>query len=99
MPAFVALMRGINVGSTRKLPMADLRELCVKRGLHQPETYIQSGNLIVDAESNADQLRALLEQAIKTQFGFAVDVVLRTANSWSKYIAANPFPDEAHVSP
>jgi uncharacterized protein (DUF1697 family) len=47
MRTFVALMRGINVGSARKLPMAELRALCTKAGLKRPETYIQSGNLIV----------------------------------------------------
>jgi len=35
---FVALMRGINVGSTRKLPMAELRALSIKLGLQRPET-------------------------------------------------------------
>ncbi len=54
MPTFVALLRGINVGSARKVPMAALRELCVKRGLQRPETYIQSGNLIVDADGDAE---------------------------------------------
>jgi uncharacterized protein (DUF1697 family) len=96
---FVALMRGINVGSTRKLPMADLRELCVKCGLRQPETYIQSGNLIVDAENDANELRALLEHAINSQFGFAVDVVVRTPSAWAKYVAVNPFADDANVLP
>jgi uncharacterized protein (DUF1697 family) len=37
---FVALIRGINVGSTRKLPMADLRALSTKIGLRHPQTYI-----------------------------------------------------------
>ena len=53
MQTFVALMRGINVGSTRKVPMAELRALCAKAGCKHPETYIQSGNLIVDAEGDA----------------------------------------------
>lgn len=48
MRTFVAPMRGINVGAARKLPMADLRALCVKLGLKRPQTYIQSGNLLVD---------------------------------------------------
>jgi uncharacterized protein (DUF1697 family) len=99
MPTFVALLRGINVGSTRKVPMATLRELCITRGLARPETYIQSGNLIVDAEADADEVRALLEPALKKQFGFAVDVVVRTANAWAKYIAANPFAEETDVLP
>jgi uncharacterized protein (DUF1697 family) len=99
MATFVALLRGINVGSARKLPMAELRALCSKRGLHRPETYIQSGNLIVDADSDADGLRTLLEKEIKAQFGFGVDVVVRAASAWRKYIDVNPFADDANISP
>jgi uncharacterized protein (DUF1697 family) len=97
--AFVAFLRGINVGSARKLPMAELRALCAKRGLERPETYIQSGNLVVDADSDADGLRILLEKEIKSQFGFGIDVVVRTARAWEKYINVNPFADEANISP
>jgi uncharacterized protein (DUF1697 family) len=99
MPTFLALLRGINVGSARKVPMGALRELCVERGLARPETYIQSGNLIVDAETDANGLCVLLEQAVKRQFGFAVDVVVRTANAWAKYVAANPFVGQPDISP
>jgi len=92
---FVALMRGINVGSTRKLPMADLRALSVKIGLQRPETYIQSGNLIVDADIAADEVRGLLEKAIAKRFGLRVDVIVRRASQWNRYVAANPFANDA----
>ena len=88
-------MRGINVGSTRKLPMADLRALSVKTGLQRPETYIQSGNLIVDADIAADEVRRLLEKAIAKRFGLRVDVVVRRASQWKRYVAANPFANDA----
>jgi uncharacterized protein (DUF1697 family) len=99
MCTFVVLMRGINVGSTRKLPMAELRALCVKAGLRRPETYIQSGNLIVDADLEADDVRALLETAIATGLGLRVDVIVRRAAHWHRYIAANPFADDAATLP
>jgi uncharacterized protein (DUF1697 family) len=99
MATFVALMRGINVGSTRKVPMADLRALCSKAGLKRPETYIQSGNLIVDAQSDADGLRQLLEKVMTKRFGFAVDIIVRAAAEWERYVAANPFADDADAVP
>jgi uncharacterized protein (DUF1697 family) len=92
---FVALMRGINVGSTRKLPMAELRALSVKIGLQRPETYIQSGNLIVDADIAADEVRALLEGAIARRFGLRIDVIVRQTAQWRCLVAANPFADDA----
>jgi uncharacterized protein (DUF1697 family) len=99
MQTFVALMRGINVGSTRKVPMAELRALCAKAGLKRPETYIQSGNLIVDTEGTADKLRRLLEKAMTGRFGFAVDVVVRAAAEWERYVEANPYAGDAGALP
>jgi uncharacterized protein (DUF1697 family) len=97
MQTFVMLLRGINVGSTRKLPMADLRALCTKAGWERPETYIQSGNLIVDANDSADKLRRSLEKAVAARFGFTIDIVVRAAANWEKYVAANPFARDADV--
>jgi uncharacterized protein (DUF1697 family) len=96
---FVALMRGINVGSTRKLPMAELRTLAVEVGLQRPETYIQSGNLLIDAAIAANDVRGLLEKAIAQRFGFHADVVVRSASQWAGYVAANPFANDAAAVP
>jgi len=99
MQTFVALMRGINVGSTRSLPMAELRALCIKAGLKHPETYIQSGNLIVDADGDADKVRGLLEKAVTARFGFTVDIIVRLASEWEHYVTANPFAHDAEALP
>jgi uncharacterized protein (DUF1697 family) len=99
MQTFVALMRGINVGSARRLPMADLRALCSALGLERPQTYIQSGNLLVDSKANGPALRRLLENEIAVHFGFVVDVIVRTAADWEGYVAANPFTGDAKALP
>lgn len=97
MRSFVALMRGINVGSTRKLPMADLRALCPTLGLVRPETYIQSGNLIIDAEGAAEDVRDRLERELAVRFGFKVDVIVRAAAEWVAYVVTNPFYNKNSV--
>jgi len=54
MTKWVALLRGVNVGGNNKLPMADLKALCT--GIWPdaaPQTYIASGNLILDADGSA----------------------------------------------
>lgn len=99
MPDWVALMRGINVGSTRKLPMTELRALCETLGWRRPETYIQSGNLIVEAPGDAESARIALEQAIARQFALKVDVIVRPAAEWKGYSGANPFANDAKASP
>ena len=63
-----ALLRAVNVGG-RKLPMAELRALCGELGWEDVETYIQSGNLVFDAEAGRPTLEAALEEAIKDRFG------------------------------
>ena len=99
MRTFVVLMRGINVGAARAMPMADLRNLCAKLGLERPQTYIQSGNLLVDTKGNGAALGELLEEEITEHFGFAVDVIVRAAAEWEDYVAANPFARDAKSLP
>ncbi|HTC08880.1 MAG TPA: DUF1697 domain-containing protein [Acetobacteraceae bacterium] len=99
MRTFVALMRGINVGLTRKLPMTALREVCLDLGLRHAETYIQSGNLIVDANGRADDVRDLLESKLTARFGFLVEVVVRDTTTWGQYVATNPFAGDADALP
>jgi uncharacterized protein (DUF1697 family) len=86
-------------GARRKLPMADLRALCAKIGLERPQTYIQSGNLLVDAAGGETALRRLLEKECAARFGFAVDIIVRTAAEWDGYVAANPFASDAKAVP
>jgi len=99
MRTFVVLMRGINVGTARKLPMADLRALCGRLGLEHAQTYIQSGNLVVDASGDNTAVRRLLEKECAARFGFAVDIIVRTAAEWARHVAANPFSGDAEALP
>ncbi len=92
-------MRGINVGGARKVPMAALRALCDEIGLVRPETYIQSGNLIIDTDRDAEAVRTLLEAALAERFGFPVDVIVCAARDWERYVAANPFAGDAESVP
>ncbi len=97
MRTFVVLIRGINVGSTRKLPMAELRALCTELGLAKPETYIQSGNLVVDATGDAKHLRDLLEKELGAKYAFPIHLAVREARDWAKIIEANPFAGDANA--
>jgi uncharacterized protein (DUF1697 family) len=99
MATHIALLRGINVGGNRKVPMADLRQLCEKAGLAKVETYIQSGNVVFTSKSAARALEAKLEGAIESQFGFKVDVLVRTKADWAIYAAGNPLLEASAVSP
>jgi uncharacterized protein (DUF1697 family) len=44
MPTYIALLRAVNVGGTGKLPMAELKAMCVAQGFTKVQTYIASGS-------------------------------------------------------
>lgn len=94
----IALLRGINVGGNRKVPMADLKALAANLGFKDVENYIQSGNLVFDSKENATQSEALLEKAIEKKFGFFVDVIVRDAKQWNAFLKT-PFSEAAKARP
>ena len=63
MGRMVALLRAVNVGG-RKLPMAELRALCGELGWQNVATYIQSGNVVFDADCTPAEAEAALEARI-----------------------------------
>ncbi|WP_031486855.1 DUF1697 domain-containing protein [Streptomyces bicolor] len=90
---YAALLRGINVGGSRKVPMADLRTLLTGLGHDGVRTYLQSGQAVFTADHGGEEsLAAELAAAIEQHFGFAVDVIVRD-HAYLKAIADNvPFP-------
>ncbi|MCX5172187.1 MULTISPECIES: DUF1697 domain-containing protein [Streptomyces] len=90
---YAALLRGINVGGNRKLPMAGLRTLMEGLGHDGVRTYLQSGQAVFGTDhGDEESLAAELAQAIEKQFGFAVDVIVRD-HAYLKAVAeACPFP-------
>jgi uncharacterized protein (DUF1697 family) len=99
MPSHIALLRGINVGGHRRVPMADLRGLAEEAGFRDVRTYVASGNVVLTSEAPAQTIEAILEHAIKRRFGFAVDVVVRSAEEWCAYLNGHPFAAEGDREP
>lgn len=99
MTRMVALLRGINVGGNRKVPMADLRALVEAGGFGDVASYIQSGNVVFTAAADVAAVTVALEKAIAERFGFAVDVIVRTAEAWRPYAGDGPFPEARRDRP
>ncbi|WP_225830609.1 DUF1697 domain-containing protein [Streptomyces sp. NK08204] len=93
MTTYAALLRGINVGGSRRLPMADLRTLMSSLELDGVRTHLQSGQAVFTTERGDEQCLAdELGRAIEARFGFAVDVIVR-GHAYLKAVAENcPFP-------
>ncbi|MFI5975276.1 DUF1697 domain-containing protein [Streptomyces sp. NPDC051452] len=93
MTTYAALLRGINVGGGRKLPMAELRTLMTGLGHTGVRTHLQSGQAVFTTDDGDTQsLAERLSRAIEERFGFAVDVLVRDHAYLSAVAEACPFP-------
>lgn len=92
---YVALLRGINVGTKNRLPMQTLRELLAGMGGSGVRTHLQSGNAVfTHEEADPLKLAADLEQAIAAGPGLTVACLVRPAADLRRVVEANPFPME-----
>lgn len=95
----IALLRGINVGRSTRIPMMELRTLCEEIGWRDVRTYIQSGNVIFQSGKDASQLEVELEAALPGTFGVTASVIVVTADALAEHARANPFPEESAATP
>jgi len=99
MNKFVALLRGINVGGNKRVPMLELCRLAKELGFHDVKSYVQSGNLVLRAPLEAAAVESALEGALREHFGFGVDVIVRSAREWESYAKQSPFADAESERP
>ncbi len=92
MPAWVCLLRGVNLGKQRKLPMPALRDALVAAGTTGVRTYLQSGNIIIESPLRTHaQVARLVRTVIAANFSLDVPVITRRPTEIDGLIAANPF--------
>jgi uncharacterized protein (DUF1697 family) len=87
---YLALLRGINVGGKASLPMKELAAIFAEAGAPGCRTYIQSGNVIFEAE-DAPSVAAKVTTAIAARYGYPGRIVLRSAAELAAAYKANPF--------
>jgi len=97
---YIALLRGINVSGQKKIKMAELRALLAGLGFERVQTYIQSGNIVLEAPARpAAELSAEIAGKIKAVYGFEVPVLALEAEELRAAAAANPFSEAAAADP
>ena len=100
MTTYVALLRGINVGGNKMVPMAALRVALEKMGLSDVRTVLQSGNVIFRFAARASgTLERSLEDEVEKRLKCRADIHVRTATEWHDVVARNPFTEEAQSDP
>ena len=89
---YAAFLRGINVGGRNIAKMADVKQLFLDIGFTKVQTYIQSGNILFEAQVQPDP--NAIQDAFKQRFGFESAIILRTYEELKNIILHAPFPPE-----
>ena len=100
MPVIICMLRGVNVGGRNMIKMDALKALCVSLKLKDPQTYVQSGNVIFSSgEKDLAKLAKRIQDAIEKAHGFRPGVMLRTASELQQVVAQNPFAKRSGIEP
>ncbi|WOJ97358.1 DUF1697 domain-containing protein [Congregibacter brevis] len=92
MNTYILFLRGVNVGGKNLLPMKDLRSCLGDAGYANVQTYIQSGNIILDSAADpAVKVAGVIEK----KFGFRPAVMSVTESEFMAAAMQNPFSEEA----
>ncbi len=98
MPAFISLLRGINVSGQKLIKMDALKMMYRQLNFQNIESYLQSGNVIFeDDKSDPSDLAATISSKIQEQFGFEVPVIVLNVDDLKAIIDANPFKDDLRM--
>jgi len=94
MKTYVALLKGINVGGHKKVPMAILRDLLTKTGFENVQTYIQSGNVVFQSSEKVNAIENKIQKAFIDYFGFEVSVLIKTKQDLERIFDNCPFSED-----
>lgn len=86
---YVLLLREINVGGKNKVAMSDLKDMISKLGYENVITYINSGNIIFDANDNKEIVRVKISHMLET-FPFSINKVILTQEEYLDEISNLP---------
>lgn len=97
MPTHAAFLRGVNLGSKRRVSNAQLREILEGLGFDEVAPFRSSGNVVFAAGGRASRakLTERIEAGLAEALGFDVIVFLRTASELEAIAAHEPFPARA----
>jgi uncharacterized protein (DUF1697 family) len=92
MPTFIALLRGVNVGKGRRVPMEALRALLAGLGHSDVQTLLNSGNAVFRAAGTSPPSHArAIASALRASLGVEVPVIVKSARQFAAAVDDNPF--------
>jgi uncharacterized protein (DUF1697 family) len=91
----IALIRGINVGTAKRVAMADLRKMLTGLGYTDVRTLLNSGNAIFGSTDSVAKVTAAVEQGLAGDLGVPAQVLVRTRAQVESAMAADPLAELA----
>src|SRR3954469_10276440 len=96
---YVALLRGINVGTAKRVAMADLKKLIEKLGYKDVKTLLNSGNAVFAGEKAASGDVAMkIEQAVLKSTGVSSKTIVLNASEFAAVVKENPTSEPENPS-
>jgi len=93
---YVALLRGINVGSANRVAMADLRAMVSGFGHRDVVTALNSGNIVFTADSDDPiVLAAQLQAGLASRLAVDARVTVVGRDAFDAAVASNPLASVA----
>lgn len=91
-PVWVVLLRGVNVGKAKRVPMAELRRLLEGLGCTDVRTLLNSGNAVFGAPAarTPAQLAADLARELHAHLGLDVPVIAVRESDLDAIVRGNP---------
>ena len=91
MAAYVALLRGINVGGKNPISMQTLADCFRDVGYEEVRTHLQSGNVLFASGSRSGaRLEQALERMLQQRFDTAIPTIVRSRDELRATVAAAP---------
>ena len=91
MATYVALLRGINVGTAKRVAMADLREIVGDLGYEEVKTLLNSGNVVFSGKaSGTARIGEAITKALSRQLRVTSKAVVVTADELAAIVKENP---------
>ena len=90
MARHIVLLRGINIGPRNRIAMPALREALEEAGFTDVQTYLQSGNVVLESRAKPETVRRKVEKLIEEEFGLEIAVVVRTRAELAAVAKRNP---------
>jgi uncharacterized protein (DUF1697 family) len=92
MPTFVVLLRGVNVGKSKRVPMEALRTILSDLGYAGVETLLNSGNAVFRSAGSSPEAHAkVIAAAMTERLAVEVPVIVKSAQQLADIVFENPF--------